>query len=47
MAYTQNPTLKRGSEWTYGSLHFVVKEKDRHRIRRVEIKKIERQLEQH
>lgn len=39
--YTQNPALKKGSEWTYGSLKFIVREKDRHRIRKLEIVKQE------
>lgn len=37
--YTQNSLLKKGSEWSYGSLRFIVREKDRHRIRKVEIMK--------
>ncbi|WP_438445948.1 hemolysin family protein [Gorillibacterium sp. sgz5001074] len=37
--YTRNPALKKGSEWTYGPLRFIVRDKDRHRIRKVEIMK--------
>ncbi|RRJ63669.1 HlyC/CorC family transporter [Paenibacillus oralis] len=39
--YTQNPALKKGSEWTYGPLKFTVREKGRHRIRKLEIIKME------
>ncbi|MDF2924086.1 MAG: rane protein [Paenibacillaceae bacterium] len=39
--YSQNPTLKKGGQWTYGSLLFTVREKDRHRIRKVEIQLVQ------
>ncbi|MGF9712116.1 HlyC/CorC family transporter [Paenibacillus sp. JMULE4] len=35
--YNQNPTLKKGGKWEFNGLTFVVKERDRHRIRKVEI----------
>lgn len=40
--YTQNPTLKQGGSLDKNSLQFTVLEKERHRIRRVEIKKLHR-----
>ncbi|WP_059049858.1 hemolysin family protein [Paenibacillus senegalimassiliensis] len=39
--YTQNPTLRKGSEWVYGDLKFIIREKDRHRIRKLEIMKLD------
>ncbi|RXT03873.1 hemolysin family protein [Ammoniphilus sp. CFH 90114] len=39
--YTQNPTLKEGVEWSYGDLVFIIRKKDKHRIRRIEIIKQE------
>lgn len=35
--YNQNAILKKGSKWEFNGLTFVVKERDRHRIRKVEI----------
>lgn len=35
--YSQNPTLKEGVEWQYGDLSIVIKKKDKHRIRKVEV----------
>ncbi|MBP1157149.1 MULTISPECIES: hemolysin family protein [unclassified Paenibacillus] len=35
--YNQNTTLKKGSKWVFNDLTFVVKERDRNRIRKVEI----------
>lgn len=37
--YNQNTTLKKGSKWVFNELTFVIKERDRHRIRKVEIMK--------
>lgn len=37
--YTQNPTLKQGDTWQKNSLQFTVLEKERHRIKRIDIKK--------
>ncbi|MDU5950086.1 MAG: transporter associated domain-containing protein, partial [Paenibacillus macerans] len=45
--YTQNPGLKKGSEWTYGPLQFTVREKDRHRIRKLEIVKLKAMVSGH
>lgn len=45
--YTQNPGLKKGSEWTYGPLKFTVREKDRHRIRKLEIVKLRAMVSGH
>lgn len=39
--YKQNATLRKGSSWQHQGLRFVIREKDRHRIRRVEIMKQE------
>ncbi|UFJ41467.1 hemolysin family protein [Brevibacillus humidisoli] len=38
--YAVNPTLKKNVAWQYGTLHFTIREKDRHRIRKVEISKV-------
>lgn len=38
--FSQNPGLKKGIEWDYGPLRFTILERDRHRIRKVEIRKI-------
>lgn len=35
--FGQNSELKKGSEWRYKNLTFIVREKERHRIRKVEI----------
>lgn len=35
--YTQQPLLKKGEEWVYGDLKFTIREKERHRIRKLEI----------
>ncbi|MCC3371668.1 hemolysin family protein [Cohnella sp. REN36] len=35
--YSQQPELPRGASWTYDGLVFTVREKDRNRIRRLEI----------
>jgi CBS domain containing-hemolysin-like protein len=35
--YGQNTELKKGSEWRYHNLTFIVREKEKHRIRKVEI----------
>lgn len=40
--YTQNPTLKEGTEWSYGDLIFIIRKKDKHRIRKIEIIKQEK-----
>jgi CBS domain containing-hemolysin-like protein len=37
--YGQQPLIKEGEEWNYHGLTFIVKKKEKHRIRRVEIKK--------
>jgi CBS domain containing-hemolysin-like protein len=37
--YGQNPELKKGMEWKYGDLSFVIREKEKHRIRKIEIRK--------
>lgn len=37
LVYSHVPTVKEGSEWTYRDLTFVVREKDQHRIRRLDI----------
>lgn len=38
--YGQNTELKKGSVWEYDGLKFTVLEKEKHRIRKVEIRKI-------
>ncbi|CAH8770794.1 hemolysin family protein [Paenibacillus dendritiformis] len=38
--YTLRPSLKKDVTWKYETLHFIIREKDRHRIRKVEIRKI-------
>lgn len=38
--YIQNPALKKGSEWQIESLKFTIREKDRYRIRKVEIQSV-------
>lgn len=35
--YSQNPTLKEGVEWEYRELTFIIRKKDKHRIRRIEV----------
>ncbi|CAH0119483.1 hypothetical protein PAE9249_01987 [Paenibacillus sp. CECT 9249] len=35
--YGQNTELKKGSEWHFGDLTFIVREKEKHRIRKIEI----------
>lgn len=37
--YSQNPTLKEGVEWRYRDLLFTILKKEKHRIRKIEIKK--------
>mgnify|MGYP001230768460 CR=1 FL=1 len=37
--YSQKPTLKEGVEWNYRNLTFVIRKKEKHRIRKVEIRK--------
>jgi CBS domain containing-hemolysin-like protein len=37
--YKQNATLKKGVTWQHKGLQFTIREKDRHRIRKVEISK--------
>ena len=37
--YSQNSELKKGGKWQYKNLAFIVKEKEKHRIRKVEIMK--------
>jgi CBS domain containing-hemolysin-like protein len=37
--YSQKPTLKEGVEWSYRNLTFVIRKKEKHRIRKVEIRK--------
>lgn len=44
--YSQNPSLKEGIGWRHESLVFTIRKKDKHRIRKIEIKKIEHQPEQ-
>ncbi|MFC4601309.1 hemolysin family protein [Cohnella hongkongensis] len=39
--YNKQPELAKGAEWSYGELHFVVRERDKHRIRKLEIRQIE------
>ncbi|MNC75851.1 Transporter associated domain protein [compost metagenome] len=39
--YTNQPTIKKGGEWMDSGIKFTVREMDRHRIRRVEILKVE------
>lgn len=41
--YTQQPMLKKGEEWIYGGLRFTIREKDRHRIRKLEVEKLEKE----
>lgn len=38
--YTINPSLKKDVTWKYDTLHFIIREKDRNRIRKVEIRKM-------
>lgn len=35
--YSMQPELEKGMEWSFGELTFIVREKDKHRIRRIEI----------
>lgn len=35
--YSHNTELKKGSEWRYDNLTFIIREKERHRIRKIEI----------
>lgn len=44
--YNQNSELKSGSEWRYKNLTFLIKEKEKHRIRKIEIIKHDDQAEQ-
>jgi CBS domain containing-hemolysin-like protein len=44
--YTNQPLLKKGGEWVYGSMKFIIREKDRHRIRKIEMLKLTEQEEQ-
>lgn len=37
--YGLNPELKKGIEWNYQNLTFIIREKDKHRIRKIEIQK--------
>lgn len=39
--YGHNPTLKQGDSWRYRNLNFTVRARDKHRIRRVEIERID------
>jgi len=39
--FEQHPDLSRGGEWRYGDFVFTIKKADKHRIRRVEVKKID------
>ncbi|WP_018756574.1 hemolysin family protein [Paenibacillus terrigena] len=39
--FEQHPDLSRGGEWCYGDFLFTIKKADKHRIRRVEVKKID------
>ncbi|MFB9274312.1 hemolysin family protein [Cohnella cellulosilytica] len=36
--YARQPELAEGGEWSFGELHFIVRERDKHRIRKVEIR---------
>jgi CBS domain containing-hemolysin-like protein len=35
--YNQQPELEKGIEWHYGQLTFIIREKEKHRIRKIEI----------
>ncbi|ANE46187.1 membrane protein [Paenibacillus swuensis] len=37
--YSLQPELSKGEEWTYGTLTFMILEKENHRVRRIEITK--------
>jgi CBS domain containing-hemolysin-like protein len=36
--YNQQPDLAKGTEWSFESLRFIVRERDKHRIRKLEIR---------
>ncbi|OXS60013.1 hypothetical protein B1A99_10845 [Cohnella sp. CIP 111063] len=38
--YNRQPDLAKGGEWTYGELRFTVRERDKHRIRKVEVRQV-------
>ncbi|WP_372632487.1 hemolysin family protein [Cohnella sp.] len=38
--YNRQPDLAKGGEWIYGELRFTVRERDKHRIRKVEIRQV-------
>lgn len=38
--YSQKPALKEGVEWRYGDLSFIIRKKEKHRIRKIEIRKL-------
>ncbi|OPA78550.1 hypothetical protein BVG16_11830 [Paenibacillus selenitireducens] len=38
--YEQQPELAKGGEWTYQDLHFIIRKTSKHRIRKVEVKKM-------
>lgn len=38
--YEQSPELAKGGEWTYQNLHFIIRKTSKHRIRKVEVKKM-------
>ncbi|EST55833.1 membrane protein [Brevibacillus panacihumi W25] len=42
--YSQNPTLKEGVQWQYDKLVFTIRKKEKHRIRKIEIRKTDHQL---
>ncbi|MFD0616484.1 hemolysin family protein [Paenibacillus sp. GCM10027629] len=44
--FEQHPDLSRGGEWRYGDFLFTIKKADKHRIRRVEVKKIDAEASQ-
>jgi CBS domain containing-hemolysin-like protein len=37
--YGHNPLLKQGDSWSYGNMTFTVKNRDKHRIRKVQVEK--------
>lgn len=39
--YAQHSELKKGDEWRYGDLILIIREKEKHRIRKLEIRKCE------
>jgi len=38
--YNRQPDLAKGGEWSYGELRFTVRERDKHRIRKVEVRQV-------